>query len=203
LTFESDSKLTRIEDQAFWGCGQLKSIRIPEGIQRLMTNWYLRSSLTRVIFESSVSLQTMIERRQIGVRGDFDICLVEWDGVISFPGYSVSSIPDVDRNLTISTWWRIEGVSKQITRKSLLDLLQWVAICQMSVNSEYSSVVRFECVFVTKSERRFSRKSQFALEFGNYRREQRVRDSHWVLEQPWPGRDSFPDIDYIIKRYRS
>jgi hypothetical protein len=96
LAFESDSKLARIERVAFWGCKALKSICIPQGIQQLDKDWYVRSSLGRVIFESSVSLQTMIEGRHVDLGGRFDVCLVDWDSGMSFAGYSVSILPGVE-----------------------------------------------------------------------------------------------------------
>jgi hypothetical protein len=95
LTFESDSKLARIQRGAFWGCNALKSICVREGIQQLDKDWYVGSSLARVIFESSGSFQAMIEGGQIDLGGRFDICLVDWDGVMIFPGYSVSILPGV------------------------------------------------------------------------------------------------------------
>jgi hypothetical protein len=52
--------------------------------------------LTNVIFESDPSLQQMIERAEVDLEGSFDICFVECDGVVSFPGYTVSIIPSVD-----------------------------------------------------------------------------------------------------------
>jgi hypothetical protein len=96
LTFESDSKLTRIESEAFSGCKALKSICLPQSIQRLDRDWYLESSLARVIFESSASLRTMIERKTADLQGRFEIDLVDWDGVMNFPGYSVCAIPSVE-----------------------------------------------------------------------------------------------------------
>jgi hypothetical protein len=49
-----------------------------------------------VIFESGGSLLAMIEARTVELDGTFDIFLGEWDGVMSFPGYSVSIVPGVD-----------------------------------------------------------------------------------------------------------
>jgi hypothetical protein len=43
----------------------------------------------------------MIERRQIDLEGIFDIHLVEWDGVMSCPGYSVSTILGVDNSANL------------------------------------------------------------------------------------------------------
>jgi hypothetical protein len=62
----------------------------------LEEDWCIWSSLASVIFESAPSLQMMIGRRDVGLEGDFDIYVVEWDGVMDFPGYSVSIIPGVD-----------------------------------------------------------------------------------------------------------
>jgi hypothetical protein len=36
-----------------------------------------------------------MEQKEIDLEGHFDIVLSDWDGVMSFPGYSVCSIPDV------------------------------------------------------------------------------------------------------------
>jgi hypothetical protein len=38
----------------------------------------------------------MIESDQADLEGTFDICVCDWDGVMKFPGYSVSKIPSVD-----------------------------------------------------------------------------------------------------------
>jgi hypothetical protein len=45
-----------------------------------------------VIFESGLSLQTMIE----GMKVDFDLYVVDFDVVLTFPGYSISILADVD-----------------------------------------------------------------------------------------------------------
>jgi hypothetical protein len=97
LTFESDSKLARIEKWAFYSCSALKSICLPESIRALEEDWYVGSSLTRVIFESGASLQGMIERTEVDLNGIFDVYVAGWDGFLSFPGYSVSILPDVDK----------------------------------------------------------------------------------------------------------
>jgi hypothetical protein len=101
LTFERDSKLVRIEHGAFYGCDALKSICIPRGIQQLEGQWSVGSSLASVIFESSASLQAMIEGSEADLEGRFDIVLVDWDGVMSFPGYSVCTIPGVDNSVRL------------------------------------------------------------------------------------------------------
>jgi hypothetical protein len=82
LTFQSNSKLTRIESQAFQGCSALQFICIPQGTQGLEKDWHLRSSLARVLFQSSVSLQKMIEQEAVDLKGQFDIDLVDWDGIM-------------------------------------------------------------------------------------------------------------------------
>jgi hypothetical protein len=96
LTFESDSKLTQIGKQAFSDCSALKSICIPQSIRALKKDWFNESSLSRVIFESGASLQTMIESGEVDLNGNFDIFVFGWDGVMTFPGYSVSIPPDTD-----------------------------------------------------------------------------------------------------------
>jgi hypothetical protein len=101
LTFDSDSKLTRIEDRAFRGCKALKSICIPRGIQQLDKNWTVGSALAVVIFESSASLQAMMEHETIDLEADFDIVLIDWDGVMSFPGYSVCTLSSVDNSFRL------------------------------------------------------------------------------------------------------
>jgi hypothetical protein len=98
LIFGSDSKLTQIESKAFGGCAALKSISIPEKIRQLDQDWYVGGSFARVEFESSLSLQRMMEHRKIDLTGRFDIHLVDWDGVMSFPGYSVVPIPGVENS---------------------------------------------------------------------------------------------------------
>jgi hypothetical protein len=61
VTFEQNSRLTRIENRTFCDCKALKSICIPESIQRIERYWYNSSSLTRVTFESGASLVRMID----------------------------------------------------------------------------------------------------------------------------------------------
>jgi hypothetical protein len=101
LTFESDSKLAQIQSKAFSGCAALTSICIPQGIQQLEFHWSVGSSLAIVVFESSGSLQAMIEQERVDLEGHFDIVLVDWDGVLSFPGYSVCTIPGVDDSVRL------------------------------------------------------------------------------------------------------
>jgi hypothetical protein len=57
LTFESDSKLTRIEGEAFWDCQSLKSILIPSSMT-VLCKWCFRSctSLSSLTFEESSKL---------------------------------------------------------------------------------------------------------------------------------------------------
>jgi hypothetical protein len=38
----------------------------------------------------------MLKRWEVDLDGGFDITPVNWDGVVSFPGYSVCAIPSVD-----------------------------------------------------------------------------------------------------------
>jgi hypothetical protein len=52
--------------------------------------------LVSVIFESGASLLAMIEGAEADLNGLFDLYVVDWDGVLNFPGYSISIIPDVD-----------------------------------------------------------------------------------------------------------
>jgi hypothetical protein len=96
VTFESGSKLTRIESQVFSGCEALNFIRIPPSIRALNANWWEGSSLTSVVFESGRSLRTIIEHGEVDLNGNFGIYIFGWDGVMSFPGYSVSIVPGVE-----------------------------------------------------------------------------------------------------------
>jgi hypothetical protein len=79
LSFESVSRLRRIESQAFSGCSSLKSIVIPQSIESLSLNWSQNSSLSQVTFESSASLQMMIDRRSVDLSGDFKIEIISFD----------------------------------------------------------------------------------------------------------------------------
>jgi hypothetical protein len=74
----------------------LKSISIPESIRGLEEDWYVGSSLSSVIFESGVSLLRMLEGREADLDGLFDIYAVDLNGVLDFPGYSISIIRDID-----------------------------------------------------------------------------------------------------------
>jgi hypothetical protein len=95
LIFEYDSRLTRIEANAFSFCALLKLIQIPRSIRELCKDWALHSSLRRVIFESALSLRMMIETDKVDLSQGFGIKFVESDCPLDFPGYSVQAIPDV------------------------------------------------------------------------------------------------------------
>jgi hypothetical protein len=96
LTFESGSKLSRIERLAFDCCFKLKSIVIPRSTRELRKDWALCSSLVYVVFESVVSLRTMIENDQIDLRKHFEIKFVDRDCGLDFRGYSVETVPGVN-----------------------------------------------------------------------------------------------------------
>jgi hypothetical protein len=38
----------------------------------------------------------MVERGTVDLPGTFEICVVDWNGVMGFPGYAVSIIPGDD-----------------------------------------------------------------------------------------------------------
>jgi hypothetical protein len=96
LTFEAGAKLTQIETKAFYHSAALHSISIPQSIRTLPKEWWLGASLRRVIFESGASLLTMIKGGEVDLNPSFRIEVYQWDGVMNFPGYSVSIIPGVD-----------------------------------------------------------------------------------------------------------
>jgi hypothetical protein len=54
------------------------------------------SELMTVVFESGLSVQRMIESGESDLNGRFSISVHRWDGVMDFPGYSVSILPDAD-----------------------------------------------------------------------------------------------------------
>jgi hypothetical protein len=91
LAFEIGSKLARIEAGAFDGCSALQSILIPRSIQVLRKGWAVRSSLRLVVFESGLSLQTMIVTGKVDLSEGFEIKFVDCDCALDFPGYSVQS----------------------------------------------------------------------------------------------------------------
>jgi hypothetical protein len=93
LTFESGSKLNRIEALAFSLCYSLQSVHIPQSVSTLAPNWATTSSLTQVIFESGASLRTMIETSQVDLAGNFDIAILHWDCALVIPGYSAHVVP--------------------------------------------------------------------------------------------------------------
>jgi hypothetical protein len=43
----------------------------------------------------------MIEGGEVDLNSTFDICVCEWDGLMSFPGYSASVIPGVDNSVRL------------------------------------------------------------------------------------------------------
>jgi hypothetical protein len=94
LTFESESKLTRIEPQALDGCSLLKSIVIPRSILALENNWTGETSLDRIIFQSAASLRNMIANGRVDLREGCEIQFVECDCPLDFPGYSVQPVQD-------------------------------------------------------------------------------------------------------------
>jgi hypothetical protein len=79
LTFESESRLREIHEQAPFGCLSPKSLVIPRSIQTPVRDWALRSSLEEVIFESALSLRTMIQAGRVDLSGDFKIKVIEAD----------------------------------------------------------------------------------------------------------------------------
>jgi hypothetical protein len=86
LTFESQSKLTRIESNALRACSSLKSLLIPESVKELSKNWALGSSLRQVIFESAISLDMLIERNKVDLSQGFEIKFVDYDCLVDLPG---------------------------------------------------------------------------------------------------------------------
>jgi hypothetical protein len=74
----------------------LKSVCIPSSIEAHEKNWYSGRSLVKVIFESRAPFQTMIERMEVDLSGNFDLYVIGLDGIVNFLGYSVSIIPGVD-----------------------------------------------------------------------------------------------------------
>jgi hypothetical protein len=95
LTFESGSKLTRIDAEALSGCSSLTPIVIPWSIKELSKDWALSSSLRHVIFESALSLRKMIETDNVDLREGFEIKFAEYDCSSNLPGYSVQTISGV------------------------------------------------------------------------------------------------------------
>jgi hypothetical protein len=79
----------------------LKSICIPQSIQVLEKDWDRESSLEKILFESGDSLQRMIEGGTVDLNLYFEIGLCEWDGIMIFPGYSVSIIPGTDNSVRL------------------------------------------------------------------------------------------------------
>jgi hypothetical protein len=92
LSFESGSKLSRIEANAFSDCLHLRSIVIPQSIQELRKDWASRSSLHEVTFESALSLRKMIESDKVDLSSYFEVKFIERDCALDFPGYSVESV---------------------------------------------------------------------------------------------------------------
>jgi hypothetical protein len=92
LTFESESKLTRIEAKALCYC-RLTSIQISRHISELERDWARGSALRRVIFESASSLQMIIETGKADLRGDFKIEILNCDCELSFPGLVLDTAP--------------------------------------------------------------------------------------------------------------
>jgi hypothetical protein len=87
LTFESESKLRRIEGGAVCRCSSLQSIVLPWCIEDLRRDWAFGSSLCKVVFESGLSLRRMIESDEVDLSADFDLELLECDCALNFPGY--------------------------------------------------------------------------------------------------------------------
>jgi hypothetical protein len=71
--------LKEIHTRAFFGCNSLKSIVISRSIQILAEEWAWGSSLEEVIFESALSLRTMIQAGQVDLKGSFRIKVIEAD----------------------------------------------------------------------------------------------------------------------------
>jgi hypothetical protein len=43
----------------------------------------------------------MMERGEVDLEGNFDIYLIQWNGVMRFPGYSVSIVPGGDNPIRL------------------------------------------------------------------------------------------------------
>jgi hypothetical protein len=92
VTFESGSKLIRIETDAFYHCSSLKTIEIPRSTQELVTNWARGSSLEDVIFESAASLRMMIDADRVDLSEGFGITFIDRDCELDFLGDSVQRV---------------------------------------------------------------------------------------------------------------
>jgi hypothetical protein len=101
LTFESGSKLRRIEEKALSGCSSLHSIVLPGCIENLRRDWALGSSLCKVIFESGSSLRRMIESDKVDLSADFDVEIVECDCPLDFPGYRCDRVSGYNGSIVL------------------------------------------------------------------------------------------------------
>jgi hypothetical protein len=94
LTFESGSKLARIEPMTFRGCSSLESITIPQSIKEMRKDWALGSSLRTITFESASSVRWMIETGRVDFSGfDFEIKILHCDCSLEFLESSFRTAP--------------------------------------------------------------------------------------------------------------
>jgi hypothetical protein len=65
-----------------------------------------------VIFESGESLQRLIQGGTADLSFHYEIDICHWDGVMIFPGYSVSIIPGADDSVRLIRKKSNEMISK-------------------------------------------------------------------------------------------
>jgi hypothetical protein len=95
LTFESASKLTRIESKAFLGCRALKSICLPSSLQFIGLQCFDGSSISSLTFESDSTLTRIDSKAFCGCRALKSICVPSSVEVLCtecFRGYSVCAM---------------------------------------------------------------------------------------------------------------
>jgi hypothetical protein len=84
MTFKSDPKVAPIDHCAFYACFASNSLCIPKSIRVRPVDRHLSSAFATVIFESGMSVQTLIEWAQADLEGNFAIYPFKWADVMLF-----------------------------------------------------------------------------------------------------------------------
>jgi hypothetical protein len=74
---------------------------LPQSITELAKDWASGSQLREVIFESALSLRTMIENEKADLNGELEIKIATCDCELNFAGYSVHFVPGVYRYVSL------------------------------------------------------------------------------------------------------
>jgi hypothetical protein len=107
VTFELGSALRWIESRVFANCPDLSSVSFPSGIETLSWDWYRRSSIRMVTFESVNCVKRLIERGRLALGGRMSVRVrlreEETESDLDFPGARIEFIRGECNESNVST----------------------------------------------------------------------------------------------------